>query len=177
VSQRPSTAGREGITTRPPAALNLYDLPMLATPDALVKGFFGRWAVTFDEMCRSFESTLSHDCVWDQRPLARTVGPGEAVRFLERSRTFMALDTIEVELLSLAVNQNVVHTARIDHLRRADGSVLASAAVAGVLKVEGDQVIEWREYFDPTNLAFQAVGSGVRSVARAARDRVLSLRN
>jgi limonene-1,2-epoxide hydrolase len=89
----------------------------------------------------------------------------------------MGLDTIEVELLSLAVNQNVVHTARIDHLRRADGTVLASAAVAGVLELEGDLVTGWREYFDPTDLAFQAVGSGVRSAARAARGRVLSLRN
>jgi limonene-1,2-epoxide hydrolase len=158
-------------------AVKVYDLPMIASPDALVTAFFARWAVAFDEMCRSFEATLSHDCVWDQRPLARTVGPGEAVRFLERSRTFMALDTIEVELVSLAVNQNVVHTARIDHLRRADGSVLASAAVAGVLRVEGDQIIGWREYFDPTNLAFQAVGSGVRSAVRAARARVLSLSN
>jgi limonene-1,2-epoxide hydrolase len=158
-------------------ALTVYDLPMTVTPDVLVERFFGRWAVDFDQMCRSFEITLSRDCVWDQRPLARTIGPEEAVRFLRRCRTFMGLDTIEVELLSLAVNQNVVHTARIDHLRRADGTVLASAAVAGVLKVEGDHVIEWREYFDPTNLAFQAVGSGMSAAARAARSRVLSLRN
>lgn len=123
--------------------------------------FFARWAVSFDEMCASFEAVLAPDGVWDQRPMARTTGPAEALRFLRLCRRTLGLATIEVDVLSLAVNDNVVHTERVDHLRRADGGLIASAPVAGVLTWRGGELVHWREYFDAASLASRAAGSGL----------------
>lgn len=128
--------------------------------------FFARWAISFDEMCASFTGTLAPDGVWDQRPMARTTGPAEAVRILRLSRRALGLDTIGVDVLSIAVTGDTVHTERVDHLRRADGSLIVSAPVAGVLTYRDGRLTHWREYFDTASLASRALGSGAVAVFR-----------
>lgn len=132
----------------------------------LTQEFFARWAVSFEEMCASFRDVFGPACVWDQRPMARTNGPDEALRFLRLARRGLGLATIDVRMLGLAAAGNTVHTERIDHLRRADGGVIASAPVAGVLTFADGELVHWREYFDPAGLAVHAVGSGLRAAAR-----------
>src|ERR1700761_6123338 len=44
----------------------------------------------------------------------------------------------------------IVHVQRVDRLRRADGSLIVAAPVAGVLEFRGERVVAWREYFDLT---------------------------
>ncbi|HEY1967410.1 MAG TPA: limonene-1,2-epoxide hydrolase family protein [Pseudonocardia sp.] len=145
-------------------------------PGDLVREFFASWAGSFDAMCAAFRARFGPDCDWDQRPMVRTTGPEAAVRFLERTRALGGLDTIGVDLLSLAVTGNTVHTERVDHLRRADGSLIASAPVAGVLTLRDDRIVRWREYFDPTGLAFQALTSGAVAVTRSAGRGLAKLR-
>jgi limonene-1,2-epoxide hydrolase len=123
--------------------------------------FFARWAVSFDEMCASFREHFGAGCVWDQRPMIKTTGPDHAVLFLRVARRTMGLATIEVEVESLAVDGDTVHTARIDHLRRADGSLIASAPVAGVLTFDGGRIVHWREYFDSAAFAAQVLRTSV----------------
>jgi limonene-1,2-epoxide hydrolase len=130
--------------------------------------FFERWGVSFDEMCAAFTDTFGPDCVWDQRPMARTTGPDQALRFLRLCRSTLRLATIDVETLSLAVNGDTVHTQRVDHLRRADGGIIASAPVAGVLTYGADgRLVEWKEYFDSASLGARSVFSGVSAGVEA----------
>jgi limonene-1,2-epoxide hydrolase len=134
---------------------------------AATAGFFDRWATSFDGMCSSFTDVFGPDCVWDQRPMARTTGPHEALRFLRVCRRTLGLDTIEVEMVSAAVTGSTVHTQRVDHLRRADGGLIASAPVAGVLVWRDDRLVHWTEYFDAGSLGARAAVSGAGVGARA----------
>jgi limonene-1,2-epoxide hydrolase len=120
--------------------------------------FFARWSASYEELCASFRDTFSADCVWDQRPIARTTGPDPAVRFLALAHRAMGLATVDVELLSIAVAGDTVHTQRIDHLRTKRGRTIVSIPVAGVLTYRGAEVIHWREYFDAATFALKSIG-------------------
>lgn len=133
--------------------------------------FFETWAKSFDGMCDGFREHFGATCEWDQRPLIRTVGVEPALRFLEKSRRTLGLDTIRVDVLSLAAVGNVVHSARIDHLLRADGSLIGSVDVAGVLTFHDGRIVHWKEYFDPTVFAGRVVRSSIAHTVRRARRR------
>ena len=113
-----------------------------------VVDFFAQWSESFEAMCDSFVELLAEDCVWDQRPIPRLSGPSRAVRFLTIARRALGLMTVDVEILRLASEGDVVHVERVDRLRRADGSLIAAAPVAGVLEFSGVRIVRWREYFD-----------------------------
>jgi limonene-1,2-epoxide hydrolase len=148
-------------------------------PEALTRDFFDSWSASFDSLVSSFGARLAVDCDWDQRPMLRTRTRDGALRFLRVCRRTIGLETVDVDMLSLAVSgsstSRVVHTARTDHLRRKDGSLIASAPVAGVLTFSAGQIVHWKEYFDPAVFGGRAVGSiaahAVRTPVRALRSR------
>ncbi|TAM66333.1 limonene-1,2-epoxide hydrolase family protein [Mycobacterium sp.] len=123
-------------------------------------GFFAAWGESFDAMCASFD-LLAPEGVWDQRPIPKLTGPHQAVRFLRIAHRVMGLATIDVEILNIASKNGVVHTARIDRLRRTDGSVIVAAPVAGVLTFSDGKITYWREYFDATGFLVQALATTV----------------
>ncbi|MDB5977181.1 MAG: hypothetical protein JWR07_3941 [Nevskia sp.] len=134
----------------------------------LVRRFFERWAVSFDEMCAAFGETLSADCYWDQRPLAATTGPEPALRFLRRARRWMGLERVEVELLSIASSGAIVHTQRIDRLYARSGALLTEAPVCGVLEIADQRIVAWKEYFDSTQFVGNTLALGARRLAAVA---------
>lgn len=144
------------------------DLRTEVTPAQLAVEFFTRWGESFDECCAAFETLLADGCVWDQRPIPRLRGPRSAVRFLKITSAVLGLETIDVEIIRVASAGNVVHVERIDRLRRADGSLIASAPVVGVLTFSGDQVVHWREYFDSAAFVVQALATSVLHVLRSS---------
>jgi limonene-1,2-epoxide hydrolase len=127
--------------------------------------FFSAWGTSFDGMCDAFRANLADQCVWDQRPVARTTGIVPALRFLKVSRAALGLATVDVEMRHVAAVGNVVHTERIDELRRADGSLIAAAPVAGVLEFEGGRIVRWREYFDAVGFVRQTCVSSLSRLA------------
>ena len=138
---------------------------MIAERERQVIEFFGSWSESFEACCDSF-ALLADDCVWDQRPIPRLIGPKQAVRFLRVTRAVLGLATIDVEMLRIASENDVVHVQRVDRLRRADGSLIASAPVAGVLEFRGQQVISWREYLDSFEFLVQALATSVWYLVR-----------
>ncbi|MCK9248131.1 MAG: nuclear transport factor 2 family protein [Solirubrobacteraceae bacterium] len=119
-----------------------------AAPLEVVERFVARWGVSFDEMLRAFTDTIAPGARWDQRPMAVTHGQDEAVALLRRMRDRMGLATIDVDTVRAAVAGDVVHTERVDHLRRDDGTLIVSVRIAGVMVVEGGRITDWAEYFD-----------------------------
>ena len=138
----------------------------LERPQLQAIDFFAQWGESFDALCQAFEARLAPDCVWDQRPIPRLTGPDAAVRFLKLARCTMGLATIDVEILRMASQGDVVLVERVDRLRRADGSLIASAPVAGVLTFSGDCVVHWREYFDSGSFIAHMLASGTHHLAR-----------
>lgn len=130
--------------------------------EAIARAFFASWAKSFEAMCAAFEDSCAPHCVWDQRPMALTRSVSEAVEFLHKSRRLLGLATIDVEVLKLASDGNTVLCERVDHLRKRDGRLIASAPVAGVLDFQNGKIVRWREYYDPLDLMKQTVVNGVR---------------
>jgi limonene-1,2-epoxide hydrolase len=131
-----------------------------------IVAFFAQWGSSFDAFCGSFQELLTEDCIWDQRPIPRLTGPRQAVRFLRVCRNTLGLATIDVEIHRIATQGNVVHVERVDRLLRADGSLIASAPVAGVLQFSGDRVVHWREYYDSAEFLAHALGTSVLYLTR-----------
>ncbi len=132
--------------------------------EAITRDFFASWSKSFDSVIEGFSYYLAPDCDWDQKPMLRTRTRDGALKFLRVCRRTLGLETIDVELLSVAVSGSspgtgVVHTARIDHLRRKDGSLIGSPPVAGVLTFSGGKIVAWKEYFDPAVFGVRAIGS------------------
>jgi limonene-1,2-epoxide hydrolase len=51
-----------------------------------------------------------------------------------------------------------VLTERLDRFERADGSEIGAAKVMGILELDGDCIVAWRDYFD-VNL-FRKIANG-----------------
>lgn len=130
--------------------------------------FFARWSASYEGLTASFRDVFAPDCVWDQRPVAKTTGPHAAIRFLDIARTTMGLATIDVEILSIVEACDKVHTERIDTLRRSDGSIIVAVPVAGVLTFLDGRLVHWREYFDSATFAGLALSSNIKTVATSA---------
>lgn len=59
---------------------------------------------------------------------------------------FLEVARVDVPIKSIAAIGDTVYVERTDDLYRADGSLVAAMPVVGVVKFEGDKIIEWRDY-------------------------------
>lgn len=144
------------------------------TDEQRTVAFFEQWGASYEAMTAAFREVFAPDCLWEQRPLAVTTGPDEAVRFLRCAKLAMGLETVDVDIRNITSVGGIVHTERVDHLRRADGRLIVSAPVAGILEWHGGRIVTWREYFDSATFVGRAlprlaVGAAQRASALVRR--------
>ncbi|MCL6317554.1 hypothetical protein EXT67_14705 [Pectobacterium atrosepticum] len=72
----------------------------------------------------------------------------EALALIDKLEEAFGITTVRIEMLSIAADGNKVLTGRFDRFERADGSEIGAAKVMGILKLDGDKIIAWRDYFD-----------------------------
>jgi limonene-1,2-epoxide hydrolase len=112
--------------------------------------FFAAWSESTEALLDAFDRTLADDARWEQSALPTTTTKAEAIALLRGFREQLGLATIDVELVHVAAADGVVLTERIDHLRRDDGSLIASFPVMGALEFDAaGRIGAWREVFDP----------------------------
>lgn len=138
----------------------------------IVTEFFERWSVSYDEMIAAFDETFADECRWDQRPMALTTTKGQALRFMARSRKMLGLETIDVDIVKIASSDDCVLCERVDHLRRNDGSLIASAPVAGMLVIQDGLIVDWKEYFDSVSILKNACVNGAEAAFAWLRGRL-----
>jgi limonene-1,2-epoxide hydrolase len=126
--------------------------------------FFDEWNTDFPTMCASFSKYFAPDATWWNTPRFPVVtGFDEAVEQILRpsNESALAMDRIHVETLNIAQVGNRVYNERIDHITRADGSVVLSIPIAGVIEFNGDGLIQhFRDYCDTTDLVAAMTGEG-----------------
>ena len=113
--------------------------------EELTSRFFARWAVSFETMTAAFTEVLAPDCVWEQRPVVTHSRRG-ALGFLRLARRFLGLESVVVEVRHLARDGDTVLTDRVDHMLRADGTLIASVPIVGVLSFRGTELVAWRDH-------------------------------
>lgn len=116
-----------------------------------IAAFFGCWAVSFDEMCDAFRTTLGESATWvaGPPPIPVTHGGQEAVSLLEGFRASHDLTTIDVDILRLGQCGDTVYSERIDHLVDSTGHRFISLPLAGVMYLDDRGSLSyWCDYWD-----------------------------
>ncbi|WP_263408336.1 limonene-1,2-epoxide hydrolase family protein [Terriglobus tenax] len=85
---------------------------------------------------------------WVNEGLAVTKGVEEAIALIDGLGASMGIATVRIDILAIAADGSRVLTERLDRFERADGSEIGRAMVMGIFEIEGDKIIEWRDYFD-----------------------------
>lgn len=115
------------------------------SPIDVVQSFFAAWPQGLDALRRSFADWLAEDVRYENVGLTSTTNRADAIALIE---TFApGLDNIAVDLLAIAQDGERVFTERVDDLRRADGTVILTLRLMGILVVRGGRIVEWRDYF------------------------------
>jgi limonene-1,2-epoxide hydrolase len=124
--------------------------------------FFDEWNTDFPTMCASFTKYFAPDGIWWNTPVFPQVqGFDEAFEQILKpsNESSLAMDRIRVETLNIAQVGNLVYNERIDHIIRADGSVVLSIPICGVIEFnEDDQIQHFRDYCDTTVLVAAMTG-------------------
>jgi limonene-1,2-epoxide hydrolase len=122
------------------------------SPEELTLELFRRYGESLEGTVSAIEEFFAPDCVWSnsgaQPP---TVGPGEAVKMMRDLYEAVGLWATGIEVTHMTADGGRVFTERLDWGIRDDGTPLQDKLpIAGVLEWEGETLLRWAEYFDPT---------------------------
>jgi limonene-1,2-epoxide hydrolase len=115
-----------------------------------VRAFFDQWGRDYGQLHASYGAFFTDECVWENSGFPTCTGPVEAVEvMLEPAHEELGLETIKVDIEKISADGDIVWSERVDHLLRADGTVIASVPLVGVMVfADNGRVRRWREYFD-----------------------------
>jgi len=95
---------------------------------------------------------------WVNEGVSVTTGVDEAIAMIDGLETSMGISTVHIEMLAIAADGSRVLTERLDRFERADGSEIGRVMIMGIFELEGDKIVEWRDYFDVTAVQKFAAG-------------------
>ena len=123
--------------------------------EAVMRALFAAWGESLEAAAAATREHFADDCVWDQSPIPKLVGPEAAAQFLLSMGT-RGIKGVDVDFLNVVSSGDVVCHERIDHVVLADGTRAMSIPVTGVTEFRDGKIAAWREYFDSARLG----GSG-----------------
>ncbi|AYC18320.1 hypothetical protein DZA65_01426 [Dickeya dianthicola] len=118
----------------------------MPTPIENVTAFFA--AFPEDQGKVAIQQWFTPRTVWVNEGVAITTGIDEAFALTDELKRTVGIATVRIEMLAIAANGNKVLTERLDRFERADGSEIGAAKMMGILELDGDHIIAWRDYFD-----------------------------
>lgn len=104
---------------------------------------------TAEGLAAAVQKHCTDDCVWQNsgRPEVRTKS---SMLDLLGSVRAHGIASIQVELHHIAESTTgAVLTERLDHVYRADGSLIFSLPIMGIFEIRDDQIAAWRDYYNP----------------------------
>lgn len=118
----------------------------MPTPIETVKAFSA--AISEDNGKVAIRRWFTPTTIWINEGVSKTTGIDEAIAFLERPGRSPEIAAVHFDMLAIAANGNKVLTERLDRFVRADGSEIAAIRLMGIFEVEGEHIVEWRDYAD-----------------------------
>jgi limonene-1,2-epoxide hydrolase len=109
---------------------------------------FEDWGRSFDSLRQSIVDNFSAECVWENPGYPPAVGPQGAIDLcLDPPHLNEGLETIKVTVVHITHQGRLVWTERLDDLLDADGTLILSAWVAGIMELDDEgRIHAWREY-------------------------------
>jgi limonene-1,2-epoxide hydrolase len=136
---RPAARGTVGTIKRH------LESPIMPSPIETVTAFCAEWGKNKQAMFDSFHRYFTPTTVWENVGLATTTGIDEALGLMQG---FEGVETIRVDMVTIAADGNKVLTERVDTMVGADGKDMMGIRLMGIFEVEGDKIAAWRDYFD-----------------------------
>jgi len=121
----------------------------MSQPIDEVLSFFTEWG-SIDAMYESIRRRFTPDTVWDNVGFAKTVGPDEAVAFMDSFVRQAKVTGGHVVTHHIAAIGSVVLTERTDIFYDAAGTEVLSIPLMGIFEMDGPRVLAWRDYSDVT---------------------------
>lgn len=121
---------------------------MNANPETVVRQFLSDMGRP-GGLIKAIENHCAEGCRWENTGLPTAENKAAMVTMMKAFIDGYQLDHMVVELTAIAAAGDKVLTERVDHLKKADGTLILSIALAGVLHVRDGRVTHWADYFDP----------------------------
>lgn len=118
----------------------------MPTPIENVTAFFAAYPENGGRV--AIQQWFTPSTVWINEGVATTTGIDEAIAFIDALEQASGIATVRFEMLAIAADGNRVLTERLDRFERADGSEIGTTKVMGIVELDGDQIVAWRDYFD-----------------------------
>jgi len=125
--------------------------PVESEAEKTVRAFFTKMGESFDGQVDAYRNYFTAETVWIQPGFPDVTGSEAAVQMVTGARS-KGLETVKIDVINMASKGDIVHTERVDHMVRADGTHIASLPVAGILTVKNGKITRWVEYFDPRQI-------------------------
>ncbi|TAL03019.1 MAG: hypothetical protein EPO08_05350 [Rhodospirillaceae bacterium] len=74
-----------------------------------------------------------------------------ALELLKSTRT-AGVETTKIDVYHIAVNGDVAFTARADHMRCADGSIIESLPLVVGITLKNGKIVPQADFYDPSGL-------------------------
>lgn len=131
----------------------------MSSPAEIVSAFLRTWEKPggFAECMPVYFTDAT---VYENIGMSKAVGIDECMAFANQFMEMSSNGTIRVDVLSAAVNGDVVMNERIDHIVGGDGTVLMSLPVMGIFVIKDGKILEWRDYFDTAGMFKQMAETG-----------------
>ena len=117
----------------------------MPTPTETVTSFCAEWGKSQQAMLDSFREYFTPATVWENVGMATTTGIDEALGLMQ---SFQGVETIRVNIISIAADGNKVLTERVDTMVGPDGKDMLGVRLMGIFEVDGGKIAAWRDYFD-----------------------------
>ena len=117
----------------------------MPTPTETVTSFCAEWGKSQQAMLDSFREYFTPATVWENVGMARATGIDEALGLMQG---FEGVETIRVDMISIAADGNKVLTERVDTMVGPDDKDVLGVRLMGIFEIDGDKIAAWRDYFD-----------------------------
>lgn len=125
----------------------------------LVQDLIDSWETGFETMVDGIRNYTTPDFLWKNNGYPDVRGHAAAIALFEDARDRQGLDSIETEIEAFIVDPPYAAVERIDRMKRADGSIIATLPIVGVFRIEDGRIAYWNDSTD---------SSAFRDAAKAA---------
>lgn len=100
-----------------------------------------------DGMRAAYATYLADDSIYENSGLRPCTSRAETLQMVDDIVHSSGVVSVRSEIRTIAAQDDVVFTERIDNNLDADGNVVHALPICGMMRFRDGKIVEWREYF------------------------------